>query len=169
MKQLLYLLQCFLLAAALFLPAYAAEAEELPSEDEDQTQTFTTEAEGNNITVNVTLPPVASPALEDNPAPEEPVQDAQWQIVPYATYALDKPSAVDTDTQTLSDTMTALFGPYTPRTQTVTEYLSDGSSTTYTQVVPGLAGLDWPWLASVGLFALFLYSLLRMIGGLLKL
>lgn len=172
MKWFFCLVQCLLLASALFLPAYAAEAEDPPPEGEDQILTATTETEGGNITVNVTLPPLAVPEPEPPAEPElppEPVQDAEWQIVPYATYALDTPVLPEAEASTLKDTLTALFGPYTPRTQTVTEHLADGSSVTYTQAVPGLAGLDWSWLASVGLFALFLYSLLRMIGGLLKL
>lgn len=172
MKLFLSLLQCLLLAAVLVLPAYAAEAEEELS-PEGETETITTETEGNNITVNVTLPSLAAPAPEDTSSPEdpaEPAQDAQWQIVPYSTYSLDEPPvSKDTGSPTLAETVTALFGPYTPRTQTVTEYLSDGSSTAYTQVIPGLAGLDWPWLTAAGLFALFLYSLLRIVGGLLKL
>lgn len=172
MKWFFCLVQCLLLASALFLPAYAAEAEDPPPEGEDQTLTATTETEGGNITVNVTLPPLAVPEPELPAEPElppEPVQDAEWRIVPYATYALDTPVLPEAEVSTLKDTLTALFGPYIPRTQTVTEHLADGSSVTYTQAVPGLAGLDWSWLASVGLFALFLYSLLRMIGGLLKL
>lgn len=60
------------------------------------------------------------------------------------------------------------FGEYTPRTQTVTEYLSDGSSVTYQEIVPGVAGMDWTWLVSVGIFALALYCIFRMIGGLFK-
>lgn len=32
-------------------------------------------------------------------------------------------------------------------------------------VVCGLAGLDWPWLAGVALFGLTLYCVLRLIGG----
>ena len=61
-----------------------------------------------------------------------------------------------------------LFGEYTPRTQTVTEYHSDGSEVTYEQIVPGLAGLDWLWIASVGVFSLFMFCVLRALGGCLK-
>ncbi len=169
MKWFFCLLQCLLLVSALFLPAYAAQAGQPPPEGEDQILTATTETEGNNITVNVTLPPVsASEPPAELEVPDEPIQDAEWKVVPYATYELDTPAPSEPEASTLKDTLTTLFGPYIPRTQTVTERLEDGSSVTSTQAVPGLAGLDWPWLASVGLFALFLYSLLRMIGGMLK-
>lgn len=172
MKWFFCLLQCLLLAAALLLPAFAAEAEQPPPEGEDQTLTTTTETEGGNITVNVTLPPMAVPEPElpaEPEAPAEPILDAEWRVVPYASYELDTPAPSEAETPALKDTLTALLGPYTPRTQTLTERLEDGSTVTSTQAVPGLAGLDWPWLASVGLFAIFLYGLLRMIGGLLKL
>lgn len=62
----------------------------------------------------------------------------------------------------------ALFGPYTPRTHIVTTILSDGSVLETAEVLPGLAGLDYTWLASVLLFALALYCIFRMIGGLLR-
>lgn len=61
MKWFFCLLQCLLLAAVLLLPAFAAEAEQPPPEGEDQTLTATTETEGGNITVNVTLPPHGCP------------------------------------------------------------------------------------------------------------
>lgn len=64
--------------------------------------------------------------------------------------------------------MVEMFGEYTPRTQTVTEYHSDGTEITYSQIVPGLAGLDWTWLSSVGVFSMFMYCALRALGGCLK-
>lgn len=69
----------------------------------------------------------------------------------------------------LKAAMLEVFGPYEPTTQTVTEYLSDGSTVSYTEIVPGLAGLDWEWIATVGLVALVLFCILKMIGGVLKL
>ena len=65
----------------------------------------------------------------------------------------------------LGQVIVDLFGEYEPRTQTVTEIMSDGSAVTHEEIVPGVAGLDWQWLAGVGLFSLFLYCVLRMIGG----
>lgn len=65
-------------------------------------------------------------------------------------------------------TLKALFGTYTPKTYNVTTYLSDGTAVHSTEIVSGLAGLDYEWITSVALFSLVLYGLLRMIGGLLK-
>ena len=50
-----------------------------------------------------------------------------------------------------------LFGAYTPVLDPITE-----------SVVPGVAGVDWPWLSGVLLFAIMLFSVLRLIGVVLK-
>ena len=68
----------------------------------------------------------------------------------------------------LADAVRTVFGEYNPRTHTVTTYLTDGTAVTAEEVIPGLAGLDYVWLASVLLFALSLYCIFRMIGGLLR-
>ena len=39
---------------------------------------------------------------------------------------------------------------------------------TYQEYVPGLAGLDWSWLAGVALFSITLWSLFALIGGVAK-
>ena len=62
----------------------------------------------------------------------------------------------------------SIFGEYHPQTYTVTTYLPDGSTVTSVEVVPGLAGLDYAWIAGVALFALFLFCLLKLIGGVVK-
>ena len=151
------------LAVLLTLPALATEEE--PAQPQE-TVTVETETDDKNIVVNVTLPAtVPAPTPEPTEIPEiSVVNDSEY--MPYSTFSLDDTPAPGS---TLSETVIALFGTYTPRTQTVTQQLTDGSVVTYQEIIPGLAGLDWPWLASVGLFALFLYGLLRIVGGLLKL
>lgn len=63
-----------------------------------------------------------------------------------------------------------ILGEYQRKTMTVQELDTDGNVlATSTQYVPGLAGLDWEWIAGAALFALFLLCLMRLIGGLLKL
>ena len=126
------------------------------------TETFTADTDSGNITVNVTVP-----AVEESPASPEPSADASPSYPAYATRTLDDTSVSD-DANNMPGLLTSMFGTYSPRTQTVTEYLPDGSNVTYTEVVPGLAGLDWPWIASVALFAMSLYCVFRMIGGLFK-
>lgn len=71
-------------------------------------------------------------------------------------------------TPALMEAIYAVFGEYTPRTYTVTTYLDDGSAVESVEIVPGLAGLDYNWLAGVALFTLVLYCIFRMIGGLFR-
>lgn len=150
------------------LPALAVEADSLTEEPPPDPVTVETEADDKNIVVNVTLPAPASP----EPTPELPA-DAPAEpgpsFTPYSVSSLDNNPPTDGAAATLADTVTALFGTYTPRTQTVTDHLADGTIVTSQQVIPGVAGFDWPWLTSVALFALLLHGLLRLIGGLIKL
>ncbi len=67
----------------------------------------------------------------------------------------------------LSATMEDIFGAYTPLTYQVTT-VSGGTTTVTTEIVPGLAGVDWPYLGGVCLFGVMLYCLYRLIGGVLK-
>lgn len=155
----------------LCVPAAATEtgSDETPEETvqdaETETMTSETQVEGSNITVNVTVPTQEAAAVsetEDLEAPSEPVPAA------YSVTTLDVEEVAEDAAQTLTDTVEALFGPYTPRTQTVTEYLSDGSVVESQQIVPGLAGLDYAWLAAVSLFGMVSFCVLKLLGGLLK-
>lgn len=157
-----------------FLLAGAACAEEADPSDlaevvsaQEETVSVDAEADDKNIIVNVTLPAVSADdsAAAGTEDVVEPAADEVADSPSYKLYSLDVAAESAEDPQTVKDTVVALFGAYCPRTQTVTEYLSDGSSVTYTEIVPGLAGLDWEWISSVALFALLLYAVLRMIGG----
>ena len=152
--------------------AVDAETASDPAPD-TSTETFTTETDSGNVTINVTVPTASDPPSEDVPqdiSAEDAVALGIEEAPSYPSYSTRTLDDIELseDTEALPGLITSLFGTYTPRTQTVTEYLSDGSSVTYTEVVPGLAGLDWPWVASVSLFAMALYCIFRMIGGLLK-
>ena len=64
-----------------------------------------------------------------------------------------------------------LFGVYTPvTTDAVYTYVVDGQTYTgyYDVVASGAAGLDWPWIMGVVLFAICLWSLFRIIGSFFK-
>lgn len=74
----------------------------------------------------------------------------------------------DAATPALADTIRSLFGVYTPRTQMVTTYYDGQVIATEEQLVPGLAGLDYEWLAGVGIFALITFCLFRLLGGVLR-
>ena len=78
---------------------------------------------------------------------------------------LDTPTL---ETAGLSAVMRSVFGDYHQRTQTVTETAADGTATTSTEPVPGLAGLDWYWLSGVFLFTIVLWSFFRFLGVVFK-
>lgn len=57
----------------------------------------------------------------------------------------------------MRDLMISLFGQYTPVTFIEPE-------TSAEVVAQGAAGIDWPWVLGVLIFALALYSLFRIVG-----
>lgn len=93
-----------------------------------------------------------------------------WSIDPvvmgYSDYTVNAPE--ERTESTIAAAVVSVFGEYQPITHTVTDHLSDGTSVTYEQVVPGLAGVDWVWVSGVGIFALMLYSLFRLLGVFVK-
>lgn len=114
--------------------------------------TFT--VSGADVTVNVEKHDTLSVASVAPDTPEVPDR---------FTYPHSEPA-----TPTLAETIRSLFGSYTPRTQTVTTYYDGQPISTDEQIIPGLAGLDYEWLAGVGLFALTIFCLFRLLGGILK-
>lgn len=112
---------------------------------EDETTTITEEEE-EELPVVETYVPTSSPTV----------------------YTVVSTNEAETPDSTLAAYLTDIFGEYTPRTQIVTQSYTDGSMVTYEEYVPGLAGLDWVWLSSVGLFGLFAYCVLRIVGGILS-
>ena len=103
--------------------------------------------------------------------PDITIEDTYPSAESYTVYDLDEYSAHsdDEDFHDMARVITSLLGEYTPRTQTVTEHLSDGTTSTYQEIVPGVAGMDFVWLAGALLFALVLFCIFKIIGGLLKL
>lgn len=58
--------------------------------------------------------------------------------------------------------ITSIFGSYTPVTYEIYNAVTESYDTVVAQ---GFAGVDWPYLLAVGGFFLVLYSILRIIGG----
>lgn len=162
--------------SALLVPAFAAE-DITPGDADTVTGSLTAEADDKNIIVNITVPAVTAP--EDSAPVETPdVSDAP-DVSPapsfesYTTYDLspvevDAAPSDDGDAQSFSAVLVSLFGEYHPRVQTVTEHLADGTTVSYQEYVPGLAGLDYTWLSGVLLFTVALYCVFRMVGGVFK-
>lgn len=144
-------------------------ASEVSSEETDETVTFDTVTDDKNITVNVTLPAQSGSVVEEDPASDEVSEEPSQLLSLYSTSDLDAVGEAEAGEETtMRQVITGVFGEYTPRTQTVTQYLSDGTAETHTEIVPGVAGMDWPWIAGVSLFCLVLFSFLKMVGVLLK-
>ena len=120
-----------------------------------------------DLVTTLTTPP--EPTHEPLIVPaDEPLTVSSVEVVALTT-TLAEPLPPDPDAETtLTSAVTALLGTYTPRTQTVTAILSDGSTVTYEEYVQGLAGVDWAWLSGAVLFTAFLWSVFVMIGGLVK-
>lgn len=67
--------------------------------------------------------------------------------------------------------VTSVFGEYKPiRTNTVVSQTVGSDTYQYLveTVAPGSAGVDYEWVAGVVLFAILLYCLMRLLGGVLK-
>lgn len=78
-------------------------------------------------------------------------------------------AALESDSgSTLVQAIRNLFGIYTPRIQTVTTYVDGEITAVEEQYVPGVAGMDWEWIAGTALFALVLWSLFKLLGVLFK-
>lgn len=66
--------------------------------------------------------------------------------------------------------ITQLFGTYTPVMTENIHYYTFGEEVyaeTIEMVADGAAGLDWPWIMGVVLFAICLWSFFRLLGILL--
>lgn len=106
-------------------------------------------------------PTATAPAAVETPAPvvstPEPSPEVSTELDP----------AIEPENAFVS-ALSNLFGPYTPRTRTVTTTQANGTVMEVQEPVPGLAGLDWPWLASVALFSVVLVCLFKLVGVVAK-
>ena len=74
----------------------------------------------------------------------------------------------DLDDLTMRSALTAIFGEYTPKTQTVSTYYDGQLLDTSTEYVPGVAGMDMEWIAGVIVFTVLLYCFMKLLGGVFK-
>lgn len=72
----------------------------------------------------------------------------------------------------MQDIIIELFGEYHPLTETLLRTYSSADGVTCSseiqQTIPGIAGVDFQWIAAVLLFTVSLYCLFRLLGVLLK-
>ena len=199
MKIFSYFTVLLILCGSLTVPAFAEEVwimdpESSPvvvSEDGTQMSVPSSELLGENEPTAAEDPVVEDPVIEDpiveDSVPGDPVSDPDDELwdeswfmdepaaMSYSVMSvadLDDPASVSSgpgDNQSMKEVVVQVFGEYSPRTQTVTQYLSDGSLLgTTTEIVPGVAGMDWQWISGVALFTLVLSSFLKLVGVLLK-
>lgn len=178
MKRFLVLLITLLL---LTVPAMADElpediAEDVATEEPADPVIIDTQTkEDNGVVVNVTI---AQPEIPAEPVGED-LEEAESAIVEDAplvrTFSVSSPDVVAAlesldGSSAMADVVTAVLGEYQRQTYTVQQMDSEGNViATSTEYVPGLAGLDYPWIAGSVLFGLLLAGFLRLIGGLLRL
>lgn len=171
MKILTYLVLTVMLCTVLPVSALAEEVTE-PTSTEPPAAVdpveVVTETTDQGVAVNVYLPATTP----ENPVAVDPESvDDSGVASTYAMRQLDETGAdpvEDPEQQTMKDVVVMVLGDYSPRTQTVTQYLSDGTAQTSTEIVPGVAGMDWEWISGAGLFGLVLYAFLKFVGVLLK-
>jgi hypothetical protein len=96
------------------------------------------------------------------------IQTVSTGMVGILVPEVDSPPDYLPGDDTLPAVISSLFGVYTPRTQTVTAYLMDGTTITYTEPMPGLAGVDWAWLSGVATFGVVLCSAFSIIGSVIR-
>lgn len=148
MKKFLFIVCALSTVLCCLVPAFAEPSDsEEASEVAPIIETVETPA---GQTVSVTMSPVM----------------AEKQSNSVAVYNVDDPTAPSVGS--LPSLIGRVFGTYSPRTQTVTVYLDDGTTVESTEVIPGVAGMDFYWLAGVGLFSLVLWSFFRFLGVVLK-
>lgn len=149
------LLACTL-CLLLITPVYATEeSEEMP-----------------DVLIPETPAAVSAPDAVPDPAKAvSPVLSLDTAYRTFSVSSLDDVASVppDGDSSTMAQVVTKVLGVYERKTMTVQEMDTDGNVlATSTQYVPGLAGMDWEWIAGAALFGLFLFCVMRLIGGLLK-
>jgi len=76
--------------------------------------------------------------------------------------------ALDLSDLTMRSALTAVFGEYQPKTQTVSTYYDGQLLDSSTEYVPGVAGMDMEWIAGVIVFTVLLYCLMKLLGGVFK-
>ena len=167
------------LVLLLSLPALAREDEtdQTGSEDAGDTieepVTVDTIKTEEGVTVNVTIeqPAAEAPAADVAEIETSPAEDSATS----RTYTVASPDVLETAQSddvpsVMADVVTSVLGEYQRQTQTVQELDAQGNViATSTEYVPGLAGLDYSWIAGAVFFGLFLSGIFKLLGGLMRL
>ena len=142
-KSLSVLCMCLLLVCGLSIPTLAAEEESSMFPTTTVEESVSGSIFNFDLNFNGAVPPIEYVSTEILPLPSGP-RDGFAGVV------------------------SALFGTYEPKTYVVDTIIDGVLVDSDTQYVPGLAGLDYEWIACVVLFSIVLFCFLRMVGGILK-
>lgn len=132
-------------------------------------EAITKEDEG--VTVNVTITQPETTAAEAVVEGEETAAEDPVSVRTFSVTELDVLETAQSGdvSSVMADVVVQVLGEYHPKTQTVQEIDTEGNViATSTEYVPGLAGLDYPWIAGAFLFALFLSGIFKLLGGLMR-
>ena len=113
--------------------------------------------------------PVLSDTLETSELANEPAAPENTTYSVTDLRASD--SGVASQSTGIKALITSIFGEYTPvkSSAVVSETVNGEVNTTIIDIVaPGMAGVDFQWLAGVLLFAILLFCLMKLLGGVLS-
>ena len=123
-------------------------------------------------------PAIATGTEEDPGYVEEPlvsdVSSDPDDLSGYRTFSLTEPDLLAStlsgdDASVMADVIRNVLGEYQRMAYTVTVVDSDGTVIgTSTEYVPGLAGLDYCWLAGAAVFLVFFTGSFKLLGGLIR-
>lgn len=134
-------------------------------ENVSESPVITEETQDGNTTINIYVPDnTTAPEVSDETSAEAAVVE-NVENLQVASVSADL-DARSSDRSGMAAVVETIFGDYSPRTQTVTTTAEDGSVTTTTQLVPGVAGMDMVWIAGVISFLVVLsgfISILRVV------
>lgn len=161
-------------------PAPEEPVEELPSMAETPVQSpvvADAKKDEEGVTVNVTIAQSETPAaveetVEENSPPfEEDIPEEPPAVRVFSVLSPDAPEAAPSGAAppVMADVVVSVLGEYQRRTYTVQQVDTDGNViATSTEYVPGLAGLDYPWIAGAVFFTVFLLGIFKLLGGLMR-
>lgn len=117
--------------------------------------------------------PVSLPLVEASPV-SQTVEDSDPLAVIAPTWYVEDLRSANAPAEVLTglkSLVTSIFGEYTP--VTTTSVISETVGTETHQylvetVAPGAAGVDYEWIAGVVLFAILLFCLMKLLGGIVS-
>ena len=128
-------------------------------------------ASGELLSPGIT--PASLPLVEDSPV-DQTVEVSDPLAVTAPTWYVEDLRSANAPAEVLTglkSLVTSIFGEYTPVTTTTVISETVGTDThqyLVETVAPGAAGVDYEWIAGVALFAILLFCLMKLLGGIVS-